>query len=325
MLPVLSMLKGEMAAVYTYILTGEEARSLEKLLSESGFEPKMVEYAEYAFAKPGVFVSYFKKRSKLLIQGKSAENFIKSTPILHGLLSEKKAENQSSSTHEPARGETICDKSPHFGIDESGKGDYFGPLVVAGVYTSSETAKKLVRMGVCDSKLIKSDIKIHRLAQDISKLPDVVYEVLCISPRHYNELYGEMKNLNTLLAWGHAHVISALHAKVPTCPRALSDQFAKPWVLQAALKKQDVHIELEQKTQGESDVAVAAASILARDRFVSWLNECEKRSGLSFPKGVGAGVMKAARTLLKEHGEEKLAQLAKLHFKLTKQLIADKH
>lgn len=314
------MLLGKMAAVYTYILTEEEALSLEKYLSGSGFDPKVVEYAEYAFSRPGVFVSYFKKRHKLLIQGKSAEDFIKSTSFLHGVLGGKKAENQKLEDNTASKTETICDSLPHFGIDESGKGDYFGPLVVAGVYTNGETAKKLIRMGVCDSKLIKSDIKIHRLAQEITELPDITSEVLCISPRNYNELYGEMKNLNTLLAWGHARVIAALHAKVPDCPRALSDQFAKPWVLQQALKKQDVHIKLEQKTQGESDVAVAAASILARDRFVSWLNECEKRSGLSFPKGVGAGVMKAARALLKEHGKEKLPHLAKLHFKLTKQL-----
>lgn len=319
------MLNKAMAAVYTYILTEEEAQALEVFLSESGFEPKAVEYAEYAFARPGVFISYFKKKKKLLIQGKSAEDFIKSTPLLHGLLGEKKSENQKATEATTSHKETICDSSPHFGIDESGKGDYFGPLVVAGVYTNGKTAEKLIRMGVCDSKMIKSDIKIHRLAQEIAGLHDVISEILCISPRRYNEMYGEMKNLNTLLAWGHASVIAALHAKVPDCPRALSDQFAKPWVLQSALRKQTVHIELEQKTQGESDVAVAAASILARDRFVSWLNECEKRSGLSFPKGVGTGVKQAARALIKEHGEDKLSHLAKLHFKLTKQLPVSHH
>ncbi|MBR2144169.1 MAG: ribonuclease HIII, partial [Akkermansia sp.] len=172
----------------------------------------------------------------------------------------------------------LVDTTPHFGVDESGKGDYFGPLVVAGVYSDERCAAELVRLGCKDSKSIPDDKKIHAIAEKIKKTAGVVYEVICIGPRRYNELYSEMGNLNRLLAWGHARVIAALHEKVPTCPRALSDQFANEWVLKRALGQRHIPVQLEQRTKAESDVAVAAASILARDRFVQWVQQASAAS-----------------------------------------------
>lgn len=307
-----------MSTSFTCILTGEQAEKLRGILSRGSYEPKRLAYAAFAFSRPGLSVAYYEKRGKLLIQGKETDAFLTSVlepRILKGAAAgcALPAGNQQSSA--PASPD--CDVTPHFGIDESGKGDYFGPLVVAGVYTEGESAIRLKEMGVRDSKLIGGDSKIRLLARGIRETPGVAIEVVCIGPQRYNELYAETGNLNRLLAWGHARVIAALHEKIPACPRALSDQFAKPWVLQAALKKSGTDITLEQRVRGESDIAVAAASILARDRFVAWVSESEKRSGCALPLGAGSQVIEAARELVRRYGRGKLAQVAKLHFKTT--------
>ena len=93
------------------------------------------------------------------------------------------------------------------GIDESGKGDYFGPLVIAAVFVNAITQNELALMRVRDSKNI-SDGHILEMAPDIRTI--CPHSIVAIGPKKYNELYAKMKNLNRLLAWGHeigrAHV-----------------------------------------------------------------------------------------------------------------------
>jgi len=133
-------------------------------------------------------------------------------------------------------------------------------------------------------------------------------------------MYGSFKNLNRLLAWGHSKVIANLSEQVPDCPRALSDQFARKDVLEKELARHGVDIDLQQRTKGESDVAVAAASILARERFVSWIDQSSEKSGIKIPLGAGPHVIDAARELIAEHGEEILPKVAKMHFKTAKEI-----
>ena len=189
------------------------------------------------------------------------------------------------------------------------------------MYSDENTAEKLVKLGCQDSKAIPDDRKIAAIAAKVMALPGVAYEVVCIGPKRYNELYAEFGNLNRLLAWGHARVIAALHEKVPSCPRALSDQFANEWVLKMALKKRNVPVKLEQRTKGESDIAVAAASILARARFVKWMRDAAAASGCELPLGCSPHVTKAARAFVATHGQERLSDVAKLHFKTTAKVI----
>ena len=152
------------------------------------------------------------------------------------------------------------------------------------------------------------------------KVPGIAYEVVCMGPKRYNELYAEFGNLNRLLAWGHARVIAALHEKMPSCPRALSDQFANEWVLKRALGQRHIPVQLEQRTKAESDVAVAAASILARDRFVQWMQQTATASKCPMPLGCGPHVTRAAQHFVATHGRERLPDVAKLHFKVTQKL-----
>ena len=301
-----------MANQYSIELSRDEAAALKKkLAADAAYRTCTREYADYCFESESVNVAFYPKKGRLLIQGRGAEAFVKQVLQLN------------PETSAPAKSTTLpalVDTTPHFGVDESGKGDYFGPLVVAGVYTDERCAAELVRLGCRDSKAISDDKKIHAIAEKIKKTAGVVYEVICIGPRRYNELYEEIGNLNRLLAWGHARVIAALHEKMPSCPRALSDQFANEWVLKRALGQRRIPVQLEQRTKAESDVAVAAASILARDRFVQWMQKTAAASNCPMPLGCGPHVTRAAQHFVATHGRERLPDVAKLHFKVTQKL-----
>ncbi len=306
-----------MASIYTCVLDEDEASKLRALLAEGNYEERSIAYADFAFARPGLSVAYYAKRGKLVVQGQGTDEFLEfvlGPRVLGRDICAREGDFVAGAC-------SSCDRSPHFGIDESGKGDYFGPLVIAGMYTEGETAAKLADLGVCDSKLIKSAASIDRLAAGIVRTPGVAWEVVCIGPERYNAMYADMKNLNRLLAWGHARVIASLHEKVPDCPRALSDQFANPWVLRRALGAREIPIKLEQKTKAESDVAVAAASILARSRFVRWMKEAEAQACCRLPLGAGPHVTRAARDFVAKHGVAMLGAVAKLHFKTTQQVL----
>ena len=199
-------------------LTASEAIALEKQLeTTAGFCRAERAYASFCFEKQDVNVAFYPKKGRLLIQGKGTNEFLE-----HTLLLTPDAIAPAMSRTLPA----LVDTTPHFGVDESGKGDYFGPLVIAGVYSDEKSAHALIKLGCRDSKQIADDSQIIAMANKIKKVPGVAWEVVCIGPARYNELYTEIGNLNRLLAWGHARVIAALHEKVPACPRALSDQFA---------------------------------------------------------------------------------------------------
>ena len=300
-----------MANQFSLDMDAREAQNLQKKLqSLSAFSPSERDYALFCFEGEGVNIAYYAKRGKLVVQGRGAESFVKD---FLQRSSQSSSASSSSSSHS-------VDARPHFGVDESGKGDYFGPLVVAGVYANEHTAHELLRLGCRDSKLISNDAQIARLAAAVKSLPGIEWEVLCIGPSRYNELYADMGNLNRLLAWGHARVIAALHAKAPSCPRALSDQFANEWVLKRALGARSVPVKLEQRPRAEQDVAVAAASILARARFVEWLRQASLAAGCKLPLGCAPHVLQAAKAFVATHGRDRLADVAKLHFKLTKQL-----
>jgi ribonuclease HIII len=213
---------------------------------------------------------------------------------------------------------------PHFGIDESGKGDFFGPLVIAGVFTDRTIARTFLENGIQDSKRIGSDARIRALAKMIRQTPGVTFDIVLIGPERYNDLYEKFGNLNKLLGWGHARVIENLLEKRPDCPRALSDKFADARVIESALLQHGQRIELEQRTKAESDFAVAAASILAREAFIDWLERQSKRLGMKLGRGVSATVKETARQIAEKEGGDALRRLAKVHFR-TAHEVAPEH
>ena len=296
---------------YTQEIEEGDVEKLRELLKRGGFEMLVKPYAYYGARKGKLNVTVYEKGPKVLIQGKDTEEFVK-------FILEPEILGEARLGYEEVHNPEMF--QPHFGIDESGKGDYFGPLVIAGAYTDSESTRALMEAGVMDSKRVSSRDRIVNLSGIIRRTQGVKVSVIMVGPKRYNELYERFANLNELLAWGHAKVIKELSELVPGCPRALSDQFANPRVLERALARQEVNVKLQQRTKGESDVAVAAASILAREAFVRWIENASETWGLALPLGAGAPVLASGREFIALHGRERLAEIAKFHFKTTNQL-----
>ena len=299
---------------YTHALTRDQTSKLRTLLAESGFQFNAKQYTLFFARKNSLSVTVYEKGPKVLVQGKGVEEFVQ-FELEPKILGEAKLGYEE--VHSPEMFE------PHFGVDESGKGDFFGPLVVAGVYVDRGIARRLVGAGVQDSKRVGSDARIRALAETIRKGTAGLVETVLIGPERYNELYQKFGNLNKLLGWGHARVIENLLAKKSDCPRALSDQFADARVIEQSLLRHGRKIDIEQRTKAESDIGVAAASILAREAFINWLGRRGKELGLRLERGVSANVKEAAKKLVEINGPQVLRGLAKVHFRTAHEIAPD--
>ncbi len=290
---------------YTHPINETQVNQLRDILEQENYEFKHKDYAIFSAKNNRLNITVYEKGPKVLIQGKDTKEFVK-------FILEPKILGFAKLDYE----EQLFPKmfEPHFGIDESGKGDFFGPLVIAGAYTDKNLARSLIDAGITDSKKI-SDSKIKKLSKIIKESSGIEYEIILISPEKYNELYSKIGNLNNLLAWGHAKCIENLCQKKPECQRALSDQFAKSSVLESSLGNKGQKILLEQRTKAEEDVAVAAASVLARNHFVDWMDKNSKELGIELPKGASSRVIDAGDQLVKTHGKGILSKIAKTHFK----------
>jgi ribonuclease HIII len=213
------------------------------------------------------------------------------------------------------------------GTDEAGKGDYFGPLVSAAVFVDTRTSAILQELGVRDSKTL-TDGRVRQLARTIQQtVGQPGAAVVRIRPERYNRLYDELrregKSLNTLLAWAHARAIEDLLAAGVETDNVLVDRFTDVAYIRARLLRQSRArtLNLVALPRAEANVAVAAASILARASFVDWIERTSRELGLTLPKGASEAVVRVARQIVAQHGQDRLAALAKLHFKTTEQVL----
>lgn len=203
------------------------------------------------------------------------------------------------------------------GTDESGKGDYFGPLVIAGVLVTKETSAILKEIGIMDSKKMNDKV-ILKLAPQIKQL--CPHSIVPIGNQKYNELYDKIQNLNKLLAWGHARVIENILTK-HECNTVLSDQFGDETLIQKALLEKGKTITLNQMPRAEENIAVAAASVLARNEYVTRLEQMSLNFKMQFPKGASVSTKQIAKQFVKQYGSRELKNVAKLHFKTTQLII----
>jgi ribonuclease HIII len=309
----------------TYVCELDPAQitQLESVLQERGWAFKEVPYAHWQAALDKTSVTAYLS-GKTTVQGRNMEDLIlyliepeilKTAGFGYEELLNP-VESKPATEAEPEEPFT-----PHGGIDESGKGDFFGPLVIAAVFADDVTRRKYMEIGVRDSKTIKSGSKIRVMAEAIRKASGGKFAVVVIGPESYNRLYEKIGNLNRLLAWGHARAIENLLEKAPECPRMLSDKFGDERLIRNALLKNGRSVILEQRTKAESDVAVAAASILARDMFLRQMEKLGSSINLELPRGASPAVENAARELVARHGAEKLRDFAKLHFKTLEKVL----
>lgn len=213
----------------------------------------------------------------------------------------------------------LSSKAIVVGVDESGKGDVFGPLVIAAVATDQDTEKALIAAGVRDSKTL-DDRDVRILSERIRTTCQ--YEILVLRPSEYNERYLEYDNLNSLLAWGHAEVVKRL-AKRTKLTKCISDQFAGSHdVLKSAFGNHGITVPLEQRHGAESETSVAAASIIARDAFIQEMDKLSKEAGFSLPKGgSNPDIAGALQRIIRGKGKQGLSQFAKLHFKPVREAL----
>lgn len=282
-------------------LEEEQLLQLRSVLLENGWELTDAPYCFYKAKKEKTTVAAYTS-GKLVVQGKGTADFVEFLlePYITGV--------ELPEEQKPF--------SPHAGIDESGKGDFFGPLVVSCVYVENEdVAEKLSALGVRDSKQIKSDKKIAGIASEIMKLVQGKFAIVVIGPEAYNRAYAKIGSLNRLLAWGHARSLENLLEKAPECPAALADKFGDEHLIRNALLENGRKIHLDQRTKAESDIAVAAASILARAEFVRRLEALAGIAGVdTLPKGAGSQVDSVAAQIAGSGGAELLEKISKRHF-----------
>jgi len=297
--------------LYNTPLTAEQAGKLKLVLQEEGYKFEPRPYTLYFAQKDKLTIAVYEKGPKIVIQGRGTEEFVQYR-LEPEILGEAKLGYEE--VHNPEMFQ------PHFGVDESGKGDFFGPLVIAGVYVDRDLAHHFKELGITDSKRITSDKRIRDLAAGIRK-SRAALSVVVISPERYNGLFQKIGNLNRLLAWGHARIIENLCELRPDCPRALSDKFADASLIERALMEKGRGLQLDQRTKAESDFAVAAASILAREKFIDWLDTAGNKLGVTLARGVSATVKDTARKIVEKGGREALATVAKMHFKTAAEVL----
>ncbi|MEN8255093.1 MAG: ribonuclease HIII [Verrucomicrobiota bacterium] len=298
---------------FTFKLTEEQQQALRQLLKSPKYLPENVPHTQIAVSIPDCRINLYNS-GKLLVQGKAAHEWITFTLETEIL---KEAVLGYEDFHDP---EAI---QPHMGIDESGKGDFFGPLVIASAYVDEELVGKLRELGVRDSKKISSDNVALNLAREIRKVLGDRCAMVTIGPRSYNRMYTKIRNVNKMLAWGHARAIENLLEKVPDCPRALSDKFGPTHQIERALMDKGKKIKLDQRTKAESDPAVAAASILARAGFIHAMKKMGKEHGFEVPKGASDKVRREAEKLVADKGPGILLDTAKCHFRTTDKVLAE--
>ena len=289
---------------YVGYLTKENLQVSERVRNEYSYQVSITEEKE----KISLHVFFGKKGNKIVLQGnKDLKLFKKVNDLVFGekLIPDDKPELEPD--------------YPYIGTDESGKGDYFGPLVVAGVYLTPDSGKLMRSIGIRDSKEL-SDSQIRQFAAEIKKMNDIIFDVVLISPEKYNQLYEKMGNLNTLMGWAHARVIENLLVKC-SAGEVISDKFGNEKIILDALQQRGRSINLTQVTKAEKFTAVAAASILARESVVKWFKIQSKKYKVEIPKGSSSEVEVAAKHLLEKYGKEIIKKLVKVHFKTSNKVF----
>jgi ribonuclease HIII len=244
------------------------------------------------------------KSGKLVFQGSNIKNIQK----IQDRLIDKFLRNEK-------------DFESRIGVDEAGKGDFFGPLVIAGVFLpNSDVITELMQAGVQDSKKL-SNKKAINLKKKILQTCEFV-DLVIISPSKYNKLYKKFQNVNKMLAWGHARVIENLLEVIPSgkCQKVVIDQFARSKSrVKDALMSNGKKVELEQHHKGESDIAVAAASIVARGVFLERMAKLSQKYRIEFPLGA-VDVIDTGKKFIKEYNRQALSKVAKTSFRTVKQI-----
>ncbi|MDR2200657.1 MAG: ribonuclease HIII [Puniceicoccales bacterium] len=306
--------RGGEPSCFTLELNKIQAEKLKSICIARGFERYDVNYADYAFRGNGFNLVMYRS-GKLVLQGKEAADFLTFT-IEPQVTLEFILGNESVHHPEWFR--------PHAGLDESGKGDFFGPVVTACVIAGEKEVHALREAGIRDSKLVSGDGKIFEMEKQMRAIGGVVVETMVLPMDKYNELYHRFgSNLNRLLGWMHAcSLANALRRRYVS--EGLLDRFSKQPLVQNFLKRDFPDFVLSMRTKAESDPVVAAASVAARAEYVRRMKALSDDAKMILPKGVNKTVIEVGRAIFARDGAEGLARYSKVHFKTFKEICENK-
>lgn len=294
--------------IYTIKLTNDQMDRLKTWCNNQLWEPYAVDYSRFAFKGNQVNIVAYES-GKLVIQGKKTEEFV--SFILEPEIT-KEAKLGYDEALNPQYFET------HAGLDESGKGDLFGPLVSACVIADGDMVRTWLEAGLQDSKRITSDAAIFKLEKIIRNTKGVVIKTTFAKMAKYNELYIKFGNLNKLLAWMHSKSLASALA-IRRVPWGMLDQFSKQPLVQAYFK--DDPVELKMETKAEADPVVAAASVIARAEFVRQLQLLSQEAGIDLGKGAGSHIKQQGRAIVEKLGKDAFKNFAKLHFRTSFEVL----
>lgn len=286
-------------------LNAAEGKRLEQRLGAGTFEYRSVPHAVFSARGEGVVATLYRS-GKLVVQGADSATF--AARYLEQPPPDPSSVETSGSEPE------VPDDCTLVGGDESGKGDWFGPLVVAAVRVPPEDARRLREGGVMDSKKL-SDRRIGVLAPALRE--HFAHSIEVVTPREYNAAYERLGNVNLLLSELYAKVVAPLSEPGMT---VVIDQFSKRTDrLESALAA--LRVDLRQMPRAERYSAVAAASVIAREGFLDGLAALSSEYGLDFHKGAGPPADRAGRAFVELHGTAQLEAVCKMHFANTQRLV----
>lgn len=287
-------------------------RKYKTVLENNGFLVNPFKNIAYGIQFPVSFQG--RKETVRIYNGKKGLK-IDLSPVSAGDIRERIAFLTGIREKKPDFSKTNIPESDIIGTDESGKGDYFGPLVVAAVYMDEKTNKVFRDGGIRDCKAV-TDKRIPELAEIIQD--SAPFTLVSLTPETYNKQYDQFKNLNELLAGMHAQAIEDLRENTG-CSVALTDQFCSETVLKRHLK--DPAVTLHLRVRAESHPAVAAASIIARNHFLKEMDRLSVQIEMELPKGNSNAVIKAGKHIRETLGAKTLSRFAKVHFKTTEKIL----
>jgi ribonuclease HIII len=292
----------------TLIILPEKFEQFKDFLAKNAFSFEERPHQYFLARKEGLVVNLY-NNGKIVIAGTDDNERTNVAAFLDTLQAEQHKKNNKE--YAP-----IAVSGIRIGTDEVGKGDYFGPLVIAGVLADEAQILKMESLGIKDSKSL-SDTTVQNFAGQIKKIVgQKQFSIIVISPIKYNLLISKMKNLNRLLGWGHARAIENILIHHNKCQTAISDQFGDQSFIENALMKLGKKIQLIQTPKAEREMTVAAASILARSESLHRMNEMSQSYGFEFPRGA-TDVISTAEIFVDKFGYKALLNVAKIHFKTT--------
>ena len=315
---------------FTYELTNDQQELLLGVMLSGNYRKREVPYSLWSIEGDGFNATLYSKekhgKRKLCVQGGKAEDFVL-------FVLEPNVLGSATLGYETILDPTLT--SPHAGSDESGKGDYFGPLVVCCAYTDEKLSAQMQELGIKDCKQMIDKAVLTAGAKARALLGPDGYSVVKLGPAAYNRLYAKMRNINRMLAWAHGTAIEELLTKRSGCPRVVVDQFAPTEAtILRALKPLGKKAEVVQRHKAESDIAVAVASVIAREIFLRDVAKMSEEIFGSEPPAEGEEKPKVpigssdpkvralAEEMVRKEGPVWLMNHAKAHFQTTDKVLA---